>query len=631
MKIATIKAENFKGKAFEYGLGPATLITGLNYSGKSSITQAIRLALTGTMPKPIGKVGGNIYAALAGNPDEPGRLLVSVGLDGGREIEWTWTRNAKGTVSAKGGVPVDLAVPDVVIDPDGFFLLPAAERVTALMAAVPSLKIDLKAWEAEMAKIQTFPTKTKNTAISAAVMTAETHFKPGSSAVDACKLTIEVLATMAKEATDTAKAKEAAFGALPPVTDPPKDRSAELKDAGAELNRLGLLKAKFDDGMRTADATAKRRTDLTQSAERLRANIAELEKPQKESLKELVDQQAKLQADYDESVKLVARLNQEVLTAKLGRSEIQQRLRVFGHSEIGKCPVCESNVEVAKLLTQWQEESDIAQGNIEELEDKAAEARENEADLLQKLRAKEAEITTRTRETALLESYKRELASLEENIKALGEDVFPTLPPGFAEKYSEAEALVASLNENQGKLKAHADGKEWRDKLEVELLESRCRSETLKEAVKLLRAEMDKAVAAGFGAVLEVANKFTDGILESRLELRDGELGRRASNGDVKRSLGKLKLGAWIPHEGFSGTERLVAFAGFATAIASTSPIKLVIMDELGRIELEKREQVVQRMSELAREGVIDQFIGIDCNEWTSTNAAVVGVDVIEV
>jgi hypothetical protein len=99
----------------------------------------------------------------------------------------------------------------------------------------------------------------------------------------------------------------------------------------------------------------------------------------------------------------------------------------------------------------------------------------------------------------------------------------------------------------------------------------------------------------------------------------------------VKRSLGQLKVGAWIPHEGFSGTERLVAFAGFATAIASTSPIKLVIMDELGRIELGKREQVVMRMSELAREGVIDQFIGIDSSNWTSTWAIESGVQVIEV
>jgi DNA repair exonuclease SbcCD ATPase subunit len=631
MRIEKIKAENFKGKSFEYGFGPATLITGLNYKGKSSITQAIRLALTGTMPKPIGKVGGNIYAALAGNPDEAGRLLVSVGLEGGREIEWTWTRNSKGTVSAKGGVPVDLAVPDVVIDPDGFFLLPAAERVAALMASVPDLKIDLEAWRGEMAKIQAFPTSTRDTAIKAATMTAETHFTPGASAVDACKQTIEVLAGMAKEATDTAKAKESAFGALPPITDPPKDRSAELKDAGDELNRLAILKAKFDDGMKTVDATAKRRTDLTQAAERLRVNIAALELPQEFSLKEIVDQQAKIQEQHGEAMKATAKAVAAVENQKLVRAEIQQRLRVFGHSETGKCPMCETVVDAGKLIAQWQEDSDIAQGLIEELEDDAADARETEADLLQKLRSKESEIATRTRETTLWEGYKRELAATEESLKALGESVFPTLPEGFAEKYAEAEKLVAEINENQGRLKAHADGKAWRDKLETDLLEARCRSETLKEAVKLLREQMDKAVNAGFGKVLEVANRFTDGILESSLELRNGELGRRASRGDVSRSLGKLKVGSWIPHEGFSGTERLVAFAGFATAIASTSPIKLVIMDELGRIEIEKREQVVERMAVLARLGVIDQFIGIDSSNWTSTQATEFGVQVIEV
>lgn len=631
MRIETIKAENFKGKSFAYGLGPATLITGLNYRGKSSITQAIRLALTGSMPKPIGKIGGSIYAALAGNPDDAGKLGVSVTMDNGREIAWTWTRNAKGTVSAKGSVPADLMVPDVVIDPDTFFALPAADRAAALLRAVPTVEIDLKEWRAEMAKIQVFPSSTRDVAIKAADMIAETYFGSGATPVEACERTIEEIATKAKEAADTVKTKEGAFAAAPPLVDPPIDRSMELKEATDEMNRLGLIKAKYEDAQRTAEQTAKRRADLTARKNALADCIATLNQPKSETVADLVEQLKTLQEKFDEALKTTAKLEQQNVAAQASRAEIQKRLRVFGHSDSGKCPLCESCVEAEKLLEKWQEESDLLLTTLEEGEEQHAEATEKRDAALAALREKEAQIVARTREEEQLTTVRREMATIEESLAALGDTVFGTLPPGFEESYAAAEAKVAALNANQGRLKSHAETKEWRDKMEADLLTARARHETLKEAVKLLRVQMDKAISASFGKVLEVANRFTDGILESSLELRDGELGRRAGRGDVSRSLVKLKLGAWIPHEGFSGTERLVAFAGFATAIATTSPIKLVIMDELGRIESALRTQVLLRMARLVQEGVIDQFIGIDASGEHNADAANIGIQVIEV
>ncbi len=617
MQLTKISAHNFKGSSFEHELGRATLIVGDNYKGKSSITQAIRLALTGTMPKPIGKVGGNIYSALAGNPDEAGKLSVALTTDTGREIEWMWTRSAKGTVSTKGSVPADLIVPDVVIDPDTFFALPAADRSVALMRAVPGIKIDLDAWRAEMNKIQAFPSTVRDVAIKAAATIADSFFGSGATPVEACERTVEMIAEQAKQAGDRVKHSEGAFAAVPPNTEWPIDRALELKEAQEELNKLALIKAKFEDTQRTAEQTAKRRTALNEAKAKLQESIKILTAPQVETMRDLVEQQKTLQEQFDSALKDQAKLAQDVDNAKASRAEIQKRLRVFGHSETGKCPLCDSSVEASKLLEQWQEESDLLLIKIEETEEQHATAREKCEAALKALRDKEAQIVSRTRAEDQLESDERELKNVEDSLAALGDTVFGTLPPRFEESYAAAEAKVAALNANQGRLKSHAETKEWRDKMESDLIAARCRYDTLKEAVKLLRAEMEKAVAEGFGKVLEVANQFTDGILASRLELRDGELGRRAGKKDVERSGGKLKAGAWIPHEGFSGTERLIAFAGFATAIATTSPIKLVIMDELGRVEPTLRVAVIKRMKALTEAGVIDQFIGIDASHET--------------
>ena len=91
----------------------------------------------------------------------------------------------------------------------------------------------------------------------------------------------------------------------------------------------------------------------------------------------------------------------------------------------------------------------------------------------------------------------------------------------------------------------------------------------------------------------------------------EGQLGRRVSDEDRKHG-NTAPVGAWIPHEAFSGTEQLLAYAGFAVALAGQAPIKVVIMDELGRLTGTRKAAMLRRMCELVSKGVIDQFIGCD-------------------
>ena len=95
------------------------------------------------------------------------------------------------------------------------------------------------------------------------------------------------------------------------------------------------------------------------------------------------------------------------------------------------------------------------------------------------------------------------------------------------------------------------------------------------------------------------AARFTAGILRSPLVYQDGDLGR--FEGD--------KFISW---ETFSGTEEALAFAGLSVALAAQAPVKVVLIDELGRLTSANKTKLLDRMLELTRDGVIDAFIGAD-------------------
>ena len=129
------------------------------------------------------------------------------------------------------------------------------------------------------------------------------------------------------------------------------------------------------------------------------------------------------------------------------------------------------------------------------------------------------------------------------------------------------------------------------------------------KATKVLHAKMIESV---FGSILAKANLFTDGILRTPLEFRDGQLGR-------------LEKSLWIPYTAFSGLEKAVTFAGLSVALAQSSPIKVVLVDEL-IVSPANKPVLISRMNELASAGVIDHFVVVDVSahmiEWGA-----IGVD----
>ena len=85
-------------------------------------------------------------------------------------------------------------------------------------------------------------------------------------------------------------------------------------------------------------------------------------------------------------------------------------------------------------------------------------------------------------------------------------------------------------------------------------------------------------ITEAFGKLLAIANKVVDGILIQPLVPHEN-------------TICMVKHGHYIPHRVFSGTEKALAYIAIAVALSADAPLKLVLLDEFGRLDAGNRTQ----------------------------------------
>lgn len=138
-----------------------------------------------------------------------------------------------------------------------------------------------------------------------------------------------------------------------------------------------------------------------------------------------------------------------------------------------------------------------------------------------------------------------------------------------------------------------------REQSKEALIAAESRVEALKAVVAKLEEVQAELVQEVFGGLLAIINQVTSGLVKSPVAYHRGEIGRW--NGS-----------SWVCHKYFSGTEKLLTMAGVSAALAADAPIRVIIMDELGRLTDLNRSLLVNAMLKLIESDVIDQFIGCD-------------------
>lgn len=163
---------------------------------------------------------------------------------------------------------------------------------------------------------------------------------------------------------------------------------------------------------------------------------------------------------------------------------------------------------------------------------------------------------------------------------------------------AEHRGAIETLEEQQRTYQRQQDDEQRNSRALQEHARAKADVEVTKAAIETLEDIRTKMVETAFAGILETVNRITGSIIPEPIEYREGEIGR-------------WKGSKWIRQQLFSETERALIYAGISLALGKDAPIRIVIMDELGRMDKEETiGKFLATMARLIEEGFIDQFVG---------------------
>lgn len=600
MKIQKVSFENVKARDLTFDLRSVNIFCGSNFSGKTAVLDAIKVGLLGYHPR-LGKQHINTIDLAGENRLD---MMIHLEMDTGESSTNTWRRKTDGTIKFDG--KSDLPdIPPVLLDTREYFEMTAAERImfvfkkidiSGMVIADSDLLIQLKAIEALPAK-----------ECEKAITELDALFQKLAKRRDSTKLSPqdwlasliagfdeERKAYSQKQKTTSAGMAQFKNASAIPKSNKPRIEELQKLMAGLRVQANGYTAQK-----KAYDDAESKRKELQEKAKGTNVDTAELEK-QAETL--------------ENDIKILDDLRAEAKSIKakmdsIGESMANNQKELDSIGSKSKCPTCRSKRQ--GWQDEWKAEltAEIAglKANLDKLtveyEAKIAAGKA----LKNRISSQDAPEPSGGL-SALKASIKRSQEANRDRNLALAElngltSSLPNPDPVDVQKVAdELSKLDKELTELLGAENVYdqfAANKEKMKALETELLGHQVRVDIFKKAIAIIVSEQERIVALAFDSILAAARKFTDGILPGQFGFKNGDLGMQTENG-------------WVKHRVFSGTEEAIAYAGLSVALAQQSPVKVVIIDELGRMDPENKSKLIARMLELSKAGIVDNFIGAD-------------------
>ena len=193
------------------------------------------------------------------------------------------------------------------------------------------------------------------------------------------------------------------------------------------------------------------------------------------------------------------------------------------------------------------------------------------------------------------------MAETKQAIEALVKPKMPdTTATAITKQINDLNVRITELQTQKAAFDAASTWTARRDDLDRESARKAITYEALNKAGKVLAAWREEQIADGIKKSLKVANRITEPFgmtIEWNSEL--GEFGRYRDK-------------SWVSLDTFSGSEEQIAFAGLAATVCAKTPLRIIIMDEMGRFTADRKKQVCDVMARMIKDGIIDQFIGVD-------------------
>lgn len=564
--MKTIGLLNVKGVTGSFDLAPITVVTGSNSTGKTAILNAVTLALIGYVPG-VGKKPGSTFSLSSGE-----RMAV---VADGATFTWETKRNEVTSKMPNGWK----AAPETMLDLSGLFALTKEQRMMAILKAC-SLPPELTV-------------KNLVKSIQAICPAYEMPAITGSTLDDIASLTTTGKASL----TRLKKLAEEYEGASARHAEEMTKTPAEPDSLQGEIERISEAIGAARQKQKVAESGLDERKRIIARAEAI--TVPSLEtltaeetviKAELATIPESVEvNEAPFIINRDEAMRNEAAISATGTVLKEQIAALQGKV---------ECPTCGHHVgplviDVMKdkldaLRSEWQ----VKKAILDEANAKLKQARFNTQVQIQKRRDLEKRLST-------IQAQKASIPQLEDSRRALMATLDSIPMPADAEAFAnEVDGLTAVLSGLQLRQKYHIAYLKLTQAAEA-AVEARLECERKQDAVKLALAEVtrfrEKLLENVASTLLTKANRIIQPVLGWALRFEEGDF-----------TLGSAVLTT------LSGSEQMVVYAGLQVALNAAYSPRIVVMDELGRIDEDRKRKLLSTIRDVIAEGMIDQFIAAD-------------------
>lgn len=599
MKITKLSATNFKGSTFSHNLAPVTMFTGENFTGKSSRVEAVLLALLGYLPG-VGAKSNDLFERLAsGNPMTVGIVTDTSGLS----RMWEQVR---GSVKYTG--PSVSIVTPMVLDPGEFFGLSAPQRIKAIFS-----RADLPEEFNVMAVVETMKANVKNIRLEENTPETEVAISNLAAWING-RLSPMPFQSWLEEFAEGVRVKknesEAAAKRLQQTTQgltqvatitAPGDTEQRLREAAAELEKAIKTSNTAEAELRTVREQY-RKAKL--QADTIGGGEEEFRK-RMEQIEATLPKEPPLKLDFDKTMNEATQVWGAYTEASGARDLAEHQMR-GASDELSKtkanteCRVCGCKFAKKKhreMVKAAQVKFDEADKALEAATEVCAQAKQrydaNSAIQSSYLRYDELKTTLDAMRAKLMDKAK--LSELEQ----AGRDK--------AKVHTDAVAVEAAartkwqeLDTVNRQLIADRSAAQQRAKVVTDAAKAKAEAEVLKQLQKMVAELQAKIVDKVVGPLLSRANDLCGDILRFPLGYQDGDIGYHSRTG-------------FVSQRSMSGTEKALTYCAIGIAMAAgATDFKLVILDEMGRLDIHNKRKIIGRLHTLQRSGRIDQAILVD-------------------
>lgn len=668
--IKTIKIEGLKGKSGEWSLKSFNLIRGRNFAGKTTITEGVKLAITGYLSE-LGKTPAATMQLASGN-----RLNVQAETAAGTFAR-EWSRNAAGKVKTERSVtPEGWENEDLLraFSPKAFLALNQKQKVEILLSQAGN---ETGPKVLEISRELDFDEENEFRVLDQAFDSEDPKFgSPSEMLSEAEKVLIEARKTLKRELKATVEARKALIDAG--NTDAPdkvtqEDLDERQKEISEVFEKITRTEERLNRARKNVQKNKDRRMALEKWSDEQEASFEELKKSVEEQVEKVRDfdqwksdrekalehvksqsQAEQMQAEieaFQEKEKphfpYVGTVSEELGSAiksndlneaNLSRADRLLTEAINERNQVEKmkaCPTCGGENQAFKESLIKSTEARIEQNEADKKRalDLLEEGQEKEAICLKMQDWLEQEKRTENligqldlhlaglkdftllgeKEEVSDETLREERALLESFRKTRSE----YLAAKRMQEEPEDESMIANLQEGRNKL---VDQKSELENLIAE--DKRKRAIWIEHGTQQGEIEKAEKKAERLEKVLERAELLILKTREAKSETTAKILkpiqtgldyftkGILPSSVELSPEL-ELSLGGnpWVT---LSGSEQTIIAFALSAVFAGWSPLKIAIMDEASTMDDRLKVLFANRLGQALTEGILDQVFFID-------------------